>query len=502
MKSKWWILVAMSSGMSIIFLDQTILPVALPTIAQQFSISELGMQWLINAYLLTLTSLVLAGGRIGDIFGHRKIFSLGMFLFMLASISCSLSQSIPWFIFSRAIQGCAGALIIPTAAPILLNSFPAEQKGKIFGIYISIGALFLSVGPIAGGLITQYLDWRYIFWINVPIVSFGLILTSLFVPKSEKREESFDFLGFFTTAFGISLLITGLMQGKEWGWTYWPVPSMFITGILLLLALALFDREVKDPFIDFNLFRNKDFLCTTVCIFTTQSIIALTIFWAIYFQTVLHYSPSFAGLWAMLANIPVILFSNISGYLFDRFGPKLPIILGYLSTIAGILWFVVVPTPSTPIYLFPIVFLFGCGIPMILLPCTTFSMSIVPPHKKGVVMGMNMTIRQFGATLGLAIFGQVLMTFQESFFAKSMAKDPATATLNPKVFEGLLAHSKFAIDALKHLPQEIATKITNDYLSASVASSQIVNLCGAAVAAIGFISAFLLLRWGKYNLSK
>ena len=400
------------------------------------------------------------------------------------------------------MQGAGGALIIPTASPILLSSFPTEQKGKIFGIYISIGAFFLALGPITGGLITQYLNWRYIFWINVPIIIFGLLLTYLFVPKSEKRDESFDFLGFFTTAFGISLLIVGLMQGKEWGWTYWPVPAMIILGILLLLALAIFDRDVKDPFIDFNLFRDRGYLGATLCVFTTQAMIALTIFWAVYFQTVLHYSPSFAGLWAMIANIPVILFSNIGGYLYDRFGPKLPVVLGYFLSITGIVWFVFVPTRSTPMLLFPVVFLFGCGIPMIFLPCTTFSMSIVPPNKKGVVMGMNMTVRQFGATLGLAIFGQIYMTFHGHFFASHMAEDPATATLNPKTFEGILAQSKLSSAVLKNLPPDVAAKISSDYLHASVSSTQIVNLCGALLTIGGLICAFFLLRWGKYESIK
>ena len=489
----------MSSSISAIFLDQSILPVALPTIARELAIDELGMQWIINAYLLTLTAFVLAGGRIGDMLGHRKIFSIGMLLFMFASITCAFAHSSQSFVLSRAAQGVGGALIIPTAATLLVSAFSEEERGRAYGIYASIGARLIG-RPHDRGFLTQFLNWRYIFWINIPIVLTGLLLTFLFIPKSAKRKESFDYLGFFCTSVGALSIIIGLMQGELWGWTYWAVPTLIFLGLFLLMALIFFDRDVKDPFIDFSLFRDRGYVAANSCVFLTQFMLILTIFWAIYFQTVLGYSPSFAGLWAMIANSPLIFFSHVSGYLSDRFGPKLPTLIGFVSSGLGILWFVLMPTPSSPWLLIPMVILFGFGIPMIFLPCLTLSLSRVAPQKRGVAVGINITIRQFGATLGMAIFGQIFISTQGRFFASLLASDPATSALNPKAFEGLLANSKHAMQTFHTLSHDTAAKVSSDYLHSSIFGMQILNLCGIAAVIGGLACAFLLMRWGKYAL--
>ncbi len=499
-KRKWWVLAAMSSCCSVIFLDQSVMPVALPTIHREFAMSELGMQWIINSYLLALTTLVLAGGRLGDMLGHRKIFTIGMLIFGIASIFCGFSYSTEWLIMGRVLQGIGGSLIIPTAPAMLAPAFPHNQQGRAFGLYIGIGALFLSLGPIVGGVFTQYLNWRYIFWVNIPIIILGLLLTYICVHKSpQRKDESFDYLGFFTTAFGIVCIVMGIMQGSDWGWTHWSVPTLIFTGIFLILALALFDRDVKDPFIDYRLFRDMSYIAGNCCVFITQFLLMLTIFWAIYFQATLHYSPSFAGLWSMIASCPVLFFSHVAGYLADRFGPKLPILLGFFLIAIGITWFVLVPTPPTPWYLLPFTLCFGSGVTMVMLPSFTLSMMTVPPYKRGIASGINNTLRQFSSTLGLAAFGQIFLSLQVHLFQKRLLSDDATASLDPLSFDGLLVHSQSATQAFNALSAPVAEKVYSSYFSTYVLSSNIINVFGIGLAILGFLCAFLLIKWGRYK---
>lgn len=457
-------------------------------------ISDRARKWWVLAAMASCISMIF---RIGDMYGHRKIFSIGMITFAVSSALCGMSESGSWFIAARFLQGIGGALIIPTAPSMLAPAFPADQQGKAFGYYVSIGAFFLSLGPIVGGFFTQFLSWRYVFWINIPIAAIGLFLTFLSVPKSAKRDESFDFLGFITIAIGVSCIVVGLMQGSDWGWTYWLVPTLIICGIFLILALALFDREVKDPFLDFRLFREKSYVAANSVVFATQMMLMVSIFWSIYFQTVLGYSPSVAGFYSMLSNCPVILFSHFACRLSDRFGPKLPIVIGFCLAIFGVSWFIAVPTPPSPLLLLPFIVPFGCGIPLILLPSFMLIMSRVPPHKRGIAVGINMTIRQFGATLGMAVFGQVFLSLQNHWFGIKLQGDPMTEGLDPRTFEGLLAHADPAIQAMNALPEPIAKKVYDGFLSTYISSSTAINYLSLAFAVCGLICVIFLIKWGK-----
>ncbi|MBS3904929.1 MAG: MFS transporter [Simkania sp.] len=497
---KWWVLAAMSTCISMIFIDQTILPVTIPSITKELAISELVIQWILNSYLLALTIFVLAGGRLGDIFGHRKIATIGIILFALSSALCGFSTSGLWLIIARFLQGIGGALIVPTMPAILTASFPNDQQGKALGYYVSIGAFFLSIGPVLGGLLTQYFSWRYVFWINLPIAAIGLFLTWISTPKSPTKEETFDFLGFFTIVFGISCIVMGLMQGEAWGWSQWPVPTMIAVGALLIFILAFFDRKVKDPFIDFSLFKEPSYVVPAGIVFIVQFMLMVGVFWSIYFQTVLNYSPSVAGFWSMISSCPVIVFSHLAGHLSDRFGQKLPIMLGFLLAIFGLTWFVCVPTPSTPLLLLPFILPFGCGIPLILIPSGTLIMSSLPPLKRGVAIGMNSTLRQFSATLGLAVYGQILLSTQTRWFKDKLLADPSTTHLDPTEFEGLLAHAKPAIKALNALPADIAQTVSHDFLTTYISASTLVNAIGLSVAVIGLALVIFLMK-RKYTTS-
>ncbi len=491
---KWWVLVAMTSCISMIFIDISVLPVALPTIQRMLDFSDLGLQWTINAYTLALTVFLLAGGRLGDRYGHRKIFSIGLFTFAFSSALCGLSQVEWWFITSRLLQGMGGAMLIPTSRTIIFSSFPPKERGKALGIYVSIGAVFLGMGPFIGGVLTQYYTWRLVFWINLPIAFIGYLLTTYVVPQFPGKERSFDLLGFTTALLGISSIVVGIMEAKVLGWTSPWIWSMIAFGFILLVLLYKIDRRVEDPYIDFSIFKVRSFIGVNLCIFCTQFLLMTTIFWAIYFQTVLGFTPSAAGLLSMTSNIPIIVSAPLGGYLLDKYGPKLPLTIGFSTIALSLIWFILNIGNSNPLLILSAIIPFGCGVPLVFTPSFTTAMAQISPERRGLASGTSSMIRQFGGTLGLAIIGTILLNVQSSRFTTTLAENAATKNLNPKAFQGLLAKAPEAIEKLQTLPAGVQAYVEKSNLQAYIDSFWMINILAVIMACLGLIFTLTMIR--------
>jgi len=503
---KWWVLIAMASSISTIFLDQTILPVSLPTIQRELGIPAIGLQWIINSYLLVLTTLLLAGGRLGDIFGHRRIFCIGLLIFAASSALCSLSFSGAWLIFSRSIQGIGGALLIPSTSAILYSAFPKNERGKALGIYVSIGSVFLALGPTIGGFFTQYLSWRYIFWINLPIAAIGLLMTMIFVPRSNKKRESFDILGLITFGIGIVALILGLMQAKNWGWSSAATILLILFGIGMIIWFFTADRFQRDPLIDFSLFKNKNFLGALLCICCVSFLIMTTVFWVMYFQEILHYSPSESGLLSLISNAPVMVFAPLGGVLVDKYGPKLPVVTGFLLVIFSSLWFAFYPISNNVLLLLPVLIPFGAGIPMVLSPSFVALMYEVPPQKRGITSAFYNTSRQFATTLGLAVIGSLFIHIHYNDLAKALSANPETRSFDLNEFEGLLAKCPSAIQAYQNLSEHTAGIVMESFKQTYITAFSYINLFAALIGVVGLFFAIFYLkrkldRRGKHLVS-
>ena len=491
---KWWILAAMTTTISMIFIDVTVLPVALPTINRELNISDLQLQWVVNAYTLALTVCVLAGGRIGDLWGVKKSFSFGIMLFALASLLCGFSQSPLWLIANRCLQGVGGAFLLPATQNIIFSSFPPHQRGKALGLFISVGSIFLSLGPLIGGALTQYASWRYIFWINIPIAFIGLALAFVTVQKTPAVKEKFDFFGFVTIGIGISSIVIGLMQSQNWGWDSLKTLSLFLLGILFLILHFKIHMRTVHPLIDFSLFKKRSFLGGSFCIVISQFLFMSGIFWAIYFQNVLHFSPSKAGLLAFSANLPVIIGAPVAGFLVDRFGPRLPVIIGYGLILVGLVMFLFfINHENMPHLLFALI-PFGIGAPMTLSPSSISLLSDVPPEKRGGASGLSAGMRQLSATLGLAIFGTLFTSVQYTQLTKSLGSNPSTASLNARTLEGLLSKAPAATQIVDSLPKATATFVTESATEAFIRAISSINLLGIAIACLGVFIAWRFLK--------
>lgn len=494
---KWWILVAMTSCISMIFIDISVLPITLPTLQRTLNMTPLGLQWILNAYTLALTVLVMAAGRFGDRFGHRRVFCWGLLFFSLGSSLCGASYYEWWFIVARIIQGIGGAMLVPTSSAIMFATFPPHQRGKAIGLYVSVGSVFLSLGPVIGGLFTQYLSWRYVFWMNIPIAIIGFWLTLMVVPKSKGIHRHFDILGFLTSTLGISSIVIAIMEVKKWGWTSPITLGLLGFGFVLLFLLLIIDRKIEDPYIDLSLFKIRNYSGAICAVFATQFFLMVTVFWAIYFQTVFDYTPAQAGLISLIANLPVILAAPIGGHLLDKHGPRIPISIGFLLVIGSLFWFLQNLDNRNLWILFSAIVPFGCGIPLIFTPSFTTALAEVAQEKRGLASGTMTMIRQLGATLGLAIMASIFLTVQSGQFAEELQKNSATATADPDQFVGLLSKTPEALAALQRLPSDAQEFVLQIARNSNISGFWKINAFALIAALIGFILAMWLIRRKK-----
>jgi EmrB/QacA subfamily drug resistance transporter len=418
MKTKRWLGIAsLVPTVALVFIEQTILSVALPTIQQDLNTSYVALQWCVNAYLLTLTVFVLASGKLSDRMGHRNCLSLGMSIFAIASLLCGLSPNVALLIAGRALQGVGAAMMLPAQSTLVASIFPPENRGRATGLVVSIGAIFMVIAPLLGGYLTESLSWRWIFWVNLPVAAIGLTLIPRFLPNLEPGKQKIDLPGFLYFALAISSLTTLFMQANVWGWLSWKVLTCALLTLLGAVLLGFREKKISHPFLDLALFKKPKYAAINLSISITQFIVMITVFQTIYFQEVLQFTPFQTGLLQFGSCIPVLFMPLIAGHLSDKITPKLPIALGYLFMISAFLFLGFNSTPSLP-SLVIVLILFGMGIPFIFTPSYSSAMSTIPPAKIGVGFGMLITLRMFSATMGLALTQLFVATVEENQLPK------------------------------------------------------------------------------------
>jgi EmrB/QacA subfamily drug resistance transporter len=402
-ETRWLRVVAIAPAVAMSFMDQSILPVALPTIQQEFGAADAPLQWTVNVYLLTTSVFILLGGKFGDRYGHRKTYLAGLILFGLFSALCSLSSNVWFLIAARALQGLGAAIMFPSQTSLIAMSFPPHSRGRATGIVVSIGALFAVLGPLIGGFLTEHLSWHWIFWINMPITIAGVILSLWLLPETPvKKEGKIDRFGFVYFALFATAITMVFMQAPDWGWGSFKI--LFCLALSLLSLLFLFKREKKaaHPFLEITLFKRPIFAAINMTIAITQFIMMISVFRTIYTEEILGYSPTETGLITSLSCLPLLFASYLAGFLADKISPKLPIGLGYLFIVSSFFWLGANPTPSLHGY-FIALLIFGIGIPFIFTPSYTVAMSTLPPAKFGVAFGLIATLRTFAGTMGLSL---------------------------------------------------------------------------------------------------
>jgi EmrB/QacA subfamily drug resistance transporter len=402
---RWFVLATVSVGTFMATLDSSIVNVALPTISGQMHSDLSTIQWVVTSYLLTISSLLPVFGRTADIFGRKKVYSLGFLIFTLGSILCGLAQNIWFLVATRVLQAIGASMLMSNSAAIITAIFPREERGRALGLTGTVVALGSLTGPAVGGLLIGLLNWRAIFYINLPIGIIGFLAARLILPNDhlQKGKESFDFAGALTFTSGMICLLLGVNNGVDWGWTSFPVLFSIISGIVLLAGFVITERKVKHPMIDLSLFSNRPFLMGNLSGWLSfVAMFANTMLLPFYLQHILNYSTSQVGLMMTFFPVTMAIVAPLSGHASDKFGP-IALTTGGLAIVALGLFYFSTLTPLAHFYqIIPGGILTGLGAGMFQSPNNSSVMSSVTPQKLGIAGGINSLVRNLGMVTGIA----------------------------------------------------------------------------------------------------
>ncbi len=410
-RRRWWILLAVGGVLGLTVLDETVVGVALPTIRDDLAMTQVASHWVVNAYLLVFASLIVGAGRLSDIVGIRTLFLVGATIFGLASFACGFATSGTWIIAARAIQGIGAAIIFPLALAIISTVFPAEERGKALGIVSMIATFFIAAGPFVGGLLTEVLSWRWIFWVNLPFVAaIGVIIAVVWrETRDASKRPRFDAAGLIILVLGMATLVGGVMQGPEWGWGDDKVLIMLIAGIVVLIGFVFVERRVADPLVDMDLFFNKTFSGSAVVIFAGQFVkLSVFVFGSLYLQDVLNMSPLGAGATLLAAVALGPIAAPRAGVIADKFGTRRPTLWGLALSGLAFVWLAAVADGVSYLYLLPpLIVLSATGV-FFFTPPLRAVMNAVTAEQRGLAGGVARGIQQVGGTAGMAICGTLL----------------------------------------------------------------------------------------------
>ena len=439
---KWLVLIAMTGSLSMIMIDQTIVTVTLPTIQKQFNVPENTLQWIVNSYILALAVSVAIGGRVGDIIGRVKTFISGMILFCIASIFCGMSTNIEMLIAARAVQGIAAAFMQPASAAIVNLSFDLEERGKAMAIYAGVAMAFLSLGPLLGGFFTEYMSWRWAFYINIPVALMTIFLTKVVRPKDEvmpNQKIDYTGAGLFITA--VCSIVLGIQQAGIYGFLSINSLGLVIGGVLFFAIFIFFERNASNPILHFNLLKNRNFTLDAAILFCVQfSAVGQTVFLGLFMQNVLGFGALETGVWMLLTVVAIAVISQFSGRIFDKIGVKYPAVGGLMCLVVSFYLQAYLIKFQSIHYLIPSMILVGIGVGFVTTPANTDALNRVGRKQRGQASGLVQTSRQLGGTIGIAVLFFVLNAVQKSGLDSIVSKYHIAAD-KVSMLSGLLSKS-------------------------------------------------------------
>jgi EmrB/QacA subfamily drug resistance transporter len=408
-RSTLWTLAITSVALFMVSLDNLVVTTALPVIRRQLHASISQLEWTVNAYTLTFAVLLLTGAALGDRFGRRRLFSLGLLLFTGASAAAALSTSANALDIARALQGVGGAIVTPLTLTILSAAVPRERRGLALGIWGGIGGLAIAVGPLVGGAIVNGVSWHWIFWLNVPI---GLVLAPLALARLEETrgsDSALDLPGLALASTGLLGIVWGLVRGNAHGWTSLGIVAPIVAGIVLLAAFVAWELRTATPMLPMHFFRSRTFALTNVAsLLMFFGMFGSIFLLAQFFQTVQHYSPLASGLRILPWTAMPIFVAPIAGALSDRVGGQRLMAIGLSLQAAGLAWIAAAssPTVSYSALVTPFI-LSGTGMALFFAPVANVVLSSVRPDQEGKASGATNAIREIGGVFGVAVLASV-----------------------------------------------------------------------------------------------
>jgi EmrB/QacA subfamily drug resistance transporter len=427
MERKWWTLVVVCIATFMLLLDITIVNVALPKIATDLKASFSDIQWVIDAYALTLASVLLTAGSLADLLGRRLIFSIGLTLFSLTSLLCALSPSALFLILARAGQGIGGAIMFATALALLAQEFHGKERGTAFGAWGATIAASAAIGPLLGGFLTEVFGWPSIFLINVPIGIACVALTMAKVAESRNPEgRRIDWIGTVTFTGALFLIVFAIIRGNTLGWGSTEIVSLFAAGAVLLVAFVISQIVQSNAMFDISLFRKPTFDGASLVAFTISSaMFSMFLYLVLYLQTILGLSPLQTGLRFLPFTVVAFFVAALSGNLSTRVPVRLLLSGGLLLTAAGLLLMRGLTVSSDWTALLPGFIVAGAGVGLVNPALASTALGVVPPQRSGMASGINNTFRQVGIATGIAALGAIFERSLTTGIAPRLAGTPA-----------------------------------------------------------------------------
>ena len=489
-----WVLAATILASSMAFIDGTVVNVALPFLQKDLNATAIGIQWVVEAYSLFLSALLLVGGSLGDRYGRRRVFDIGVVIFAIASALCGFAGNIEELIIARAVQGIGAALLVPGSLALISSSFDEDKRGKAIGTWSGFSAITTAIGPVLGGWLVEHLSWRAAFFLNLPLAVAVLVISFWKVPESSEKNHHgrLDWHGAALATIGLAGLVYGLIESPRLGFTN-PFVLLTLIGGVVLFALFIFhEARTKNPMVPMHLFRRRDFSgANLLTLFLYFALSGTFFFFTLNLIQIQGYSATAAG--ASLLPFVALMFSlsRWSGGLIDRFGARLPLTIGPMVAAVGFALFAVPSVGGTYwTTFFPAVIVLGLGMAISVAPLTTTVMSAV--GEAGVASGINNAVSRTAGLLAIAVFGVMML----HAFSQTLA-----SRLNELQLDDRVRHSVYE-ERVKLAGLEIPSDIdstTREQLRTVVAAAfvrgfRIIMLTAAALAIASAASSWLFIR--------
>ncbi len=410
---KWWTLAAVAVGLFMIMLDNTVVNVALPSIQNSLHITTSELEWVVNAYALTFGVLLLTGGKLADLLGRRTIFIAGLVIFTGASLWCGLAGGATSLIAARTVQGIGAALMNPATLSIITATFPPRQRGTAIGIWAGVSALALAFGPLVGGVLTEKINWSWIFFINIPVGVLGVLAARIFIDetKDTSRERRLDLPGLLTSGIGLLALTYGLIETNTHAWGSSRVLTLFAIAVAALALFIVLELRQRIPMLDLSLFRNATFAgANTVMFLVGLAMFGIFFYNSLFLQRVLHYGAIKTGATFLPMTLLIMFVAPAAGKISDRVGPRWLMGTGMTLLTGSLLLFATLDASSSWWNILPGLLVGGVGMAITMAPTTSAAMASVPVDKAGVGSAVINSMRQVGGSLGIAIMGTLVAT--------------------------------------------------------------------------------------------
>jgi EmrB/QacA subfamily drug resistance transporter len=501
---KWWTLIAVSVAIFMLLLDITVVNVALPDIQRSLHSSFADLQWVVNAYSLTLAAFLLTAGALADRFGRRLVFVTGLVVFTASSAACGLAGSPLALNLARAVQGTGGAMMFATSLALIAGAFHGKERGLAFGVFGGVIGGAVAVGPIVGGLITSGIGWEWIFFVNVPIGIAAVFLTLSQVSESrDPNARGVDWQGLVTFSGSLFLLVFALIQGNEKGWGSTRIVGFLVGSLVLIVLFVIVERRQQRPMLDLTLFQKPAFAGASVVAFAiSSSMFAMFLYLTLYIQDVLGYGPLQAG----LRFLPITLLSFFVAPLAGRLSVRVPVRLllgtGLLLVCGGLLTMTAVDASSDWTVLVPGFILAGAGIGLINPPLASTAVGVVHHSRSGMASGINNTFRQVGIATGIAGLGAIFQHDVTHNTTAALASGPGREVLRAAHGKLNTALVSGEVGQVAHsLPPAARTALTHAYRVGFTDAFTSILLIAAAIALVGSLLAFALVRSSDFVAS-